>query len=336
MGAYRLLLALLVAIGHMRVNFFSYGMGVFAVVSFFIISGFVMTALIDRNYPSVRLAPQFYLDRAMRLYPQFLFYFSASCTVLAFLPDSKLVASLPGAHMDSLSAENILPSLAIIPLGFWMYGLTTPSILPPAWSLGLEGMFYLIFPLLLAFKLRMPVFLASLALFGVAFFGYINTLHWTYFLLPGVLFMFLCGSYLYQPTIRNITLVIVTCLVALVACVATVFGLLPRNVFNVEVTAGVAFGVPAVYVLSKLRYSKIDEFLGNISYGVFLNHFVVMYAFEAMGFTDFTPAYIVSVVAVSLVCSFISYYLVERPALKWRHAIRARNKAAKLAVAPTV
>lgn len=48
MGAYRLLLALLVALSHMGVKFWGVNLGVVAVISFFIISGFVMTSLIER------------------------------------------------------------------------------------------------------------------------------------------------------------------------------------------------------------------------------------------------------------------------------------------------
>jgi peptidoglycan/LPS O-acetylase OafA/YrhL len=48
MGAFRLALAALVALSHAGVNFFGYQPGVVAVISFLIISGFVMTRLIER------------------------------------------------------------------------------------------------------------------------------------------------------------------------------------------------------------------------------------------------------------------------------------------------
>jgi peptidoglycan/LPS O-acetylase OafA/YrhL len=49
-GFYRLLLAMLVAISHMGVTFMGVNPGAAAVVSFLIISGFVMTSLIERTY----------------------------------------------------------------------------------------------------------------------------------------------------------------------------------------------------------------------------------------------------------------------------------------------
>jgi peptidoglycan/LPS O-acetylase OafA/YrhL len=317
MGAYRLLLAVLVAISHMGVTFFGYNPGVFAVISFLIISGFVMTSLINRNYLAARRIPAFYLDRALRIYPQFLFYFVISCALIAvYLPDTK--------YSLALTAENIVPSLAIAPLNLWMFGITTPDILPPAWSLGLEAFFYLSIPLLLIYRARMPFFIASLAFFSVACLGYINTDLYGYRLLPGVLYIFLCGSYLYEGSRAEKSLTVATWMAALATLAAILSGLITRAPYNTEVTAGLVLGFPVIYFLSKLGYHRIDEFFGNISYGVFLNHFVVMYAAEAMGYKVPSSGYIFAVLFASFLCSVGSYYVAERPALKARHALRTK------------
>lgn len=322
MGVYRLLLAVLVAISHMGVSIFGGNPGVFAVISFLIISGFVMTALIRRNFSSLHRVPAFYWDRALRLYPQFLFYAFISCLLIALmLPES--------IYMQALTIKNIMLSLAIIPLDFWMFGVTDPAILPPAWSLGLEVMFYLTIPFLVIKNARAPAFVLSALLFCVACLGYINADIWGYRLLPGVLFMFLSGSYLYEGTAGEKWLVVFTALAAFMACAAIATGFIPRLPFNLEVTAGIAFGVPAVWFLSRLGYHKVDEFFGNVSYGVFLNHFVIMYAAEALGYKEFTTMTVTLILVTAFLCSGISYYLVERPALKWRHALRVKNRQRK-------
>jgi peptidoglycan/LPS O-acetylase OafA/YrhL len=319
MGAYRLLLAVLVAISHMGVTFFGYNPGVFAVISFLVISGFVMTSLIKRNYLSARRIPAFYLDRALRLYPQFLLYFAISCVIIStYLSTTK--------YNLALTAANIIPSLAIAPLNLWMFGITIPDILPPAWSLGLEAFFYLSIPFLIIYRARMPFYAASIAFFYIACLGYVNTDVYGYRLLPGVLFMFLCGSYLYDGTRAEKALTIVTCMATLVTLAAILSGVILQAPFNTEVTAGLAFGIPTIFLLSKFPYSKIDEFFGNISYGVFLNHFVVMYAAEALGYRVFSTEYVIAVLCASFFCSVASYYLVERPALELRHVLRERNK----------
>ena len=319
MGAYRLLLAVLVAVSHMGKTLFGLNPGVVAVISFLLISGFVMTSLIERNYTSTEKIPLFYLDRALRLYPQFLLYFVASCAVIYYL--------LPGTPQAAeLTFKTIAQGLAMLPLGFYMFGVGGTQILPAAWSLGLEVCFYLVIPFLIIFKARGVAFALSVMVFMVACLGYINTDVYGYRLLPGVLFIFLCGSYLYKPQGKGLAIALGTALVAALIFAAIMAGLIERRPFNAEVTAGIALDIPAVYLLTRLGYHRIDEFLGNISYGVFLNHFVVMYFLRAFWPVAYDAHIVAAVLILAFVLSGISYYFVEKPALKLRHALRAGRK----------
>ncbi|MFJ2464417.1 acyltransferase family protein [Pseudomonas sp. NPDC087615] len=316
MGFFRLLLAVLVAVSHMGQTIAGLNPGVVAVISFLIISGFVMTSLIERNYSTPDKISLFYLDRALRLYPQFLLYFGMSCAVIYWL--------LPGTGQAAeLTFSRIASSLAIVPLGFYMFGVASTWILPPAWSLGLEMCFYLLIPFLLMFRLRGVGFALSISVFLVACFGYINTDIYGYRLLPGALFMFLCGSYLYGARAKGVVIAATTAGVATLMFAAIMAGVIERRPYNAEVTLGIALGVPAVYLLSRIKSHWIDEFLGNISYGVFLNHFVVIYALHALWPADYDAQRVITVLVLSLLFSSVSYYYVERPVLALRHRLRA-------------
>jgi peptidoglycan/LPS O-acetylase OafA/YrhL len=70
-GTLRFVLAIVVALSHTGTVFLGYNTGVVAVVSFFMISGYVMALLIEKHYGSVGRVGHFYLDRAARLFPQF-------------------------------------------------------------------------------------------------------------------------------------------------------------------------------------------------------------------------------------------------------------------------
>ncbi|WLH33596.1 acyltransferase [Pseudomonas sp. FP2196] len=315
MGAFRLLLAVLVAVSHMGKTIAGLNPGVVAVISFLIISGFVMTSLIERNYYTPEKISLFYLDRALRLYPQFLLYFGMSCAVIYWL--------LPGTGQAAeLTFSRIASSLAIVPLGFYMFGVASTWILPPAWSLGLEVCFYLLIPFLLIFRLRGVAFVLSVSVFLVACFGYIDTDTYGYRLLPGALFMFLCGSYLYGARARGMVIAASTAGVVALIFVAIMTGLIERRPFNAEVTLGIALGIPAVYLLTRFKFHRVDELLGNISYGVFLNHFVVMYALHALWPADYDAQRVITVLMLSLLLSCVSYYYVERPVLALRHRLR--------------
>ncbi|MFS2113618.1 acyltransferase family protein [Herbaspirillum frisingense] len=317
MGALRLLLAILVALSHMGISVAGHNPGVVAVFSFLAISGYVMTALIDKNYRQISSIPSFYLDRALRLYPQFLFYFVLSSLVIYFyLPAS--------AAFNSLTWENIVPSLAIAPLGLYMFGITSPEIVPPAWSLGLEAFFYLIIPFLLIWKLRDVAFVISLVISLIAATGLINTDVWGYRLLPGVLFVFLCGSYVFHQEKKGRVLIIFAWGVYAVLFAFIKCGFVRESPSNVEIAMGVLIAIPAIYFFSQLGQHKIDEFLGNISYGVFLNHFVFIYLFQGlkMDAPYSSVRSLALLLALSFFTSFLSYFLVERPALRLRHKLR--------------
>ncbi|WP_371857957.1 acyltransferase family protein [Pseudomonas sp. Irchel 3H7] len=313
-------MAVMVAVSHLGKMFMGFNPGVVAVISFLLISGFVMTSLIERNYKAPGKVGLFYLDRALRLYPQFLFYFVVSCAVIYFL--------LPGTPQAAeLTVKNIAASLAIVPLGFYMFGASGIWILPPAWSLGLEMCFYLVIPFLLIYRARGVAFALSVAVFIPACLGLINTDFYGYRLLPGVLFIFLCGSYLYKPQAKGLAIAGGTAVAAALIFVAIMAGWIERRPFNAEVAAGIAVGIPAVFLLTKLKFHRIDEFLGNISYGVFLNHFVVFYFLHGLSpITSFDWHKIATVLVLSFLLSGVSYYCVERPALKLRHALRAGVK----------
>ncbi len=64
----------MVAMSHAGFRIHGYNPGVVAVISFYLLSGNVMTMLLEKYYKQPSAIPTFYLDRAARLFPQFLFY----------------------------------------------------------------------------------------------------------------------------------------------------------------------------------------------------------------------------------------------------------------------
>lgn len=113
MGFYRLLLAIAVLLSHIGIGFHG-DLGVSAVVSFFLLSGYVMTALVDRHYNERSRILTFYLDRAMRLCPQFFFYLSLSLILI-------WIAHPVSPYLTGISLKKILLSLSMLPLNFVTY-----------------------------------------------------------------------------------------------------------------------------------------------------------------------------------------------------------------------
>jgi peptidoglycan/LPS O-acetylase OafA/YrhL len=322
MGYYRLILAILVALSHMGVRVFGRNPGAVAVISFFLLSGFVMTGLVRRYYLKPRLVPLFYLDRLARLYPQFFVYVTAGL-VVAFLYQ-------PDRHvLSDITPVQIALNYLMVPLDFYMFGAVHYMVIMPAWTLGLEVCFYLVIPFILIYEWRKPLFYLSGFIFALAFAKIIPTDAFTYFLLPGTLFIFLCGSLMFDHRREANMPQIVrrTCWAALAFLTIALAVQAVRIANNREVPIGILLGIPMVWCLRLWKSNLWDEFAGNLSYGLFLNHYILIGAARTIfGVKTFHFSEIMTVLAVALVLAALTFYGVERPFLIWRH--RQRQKLA--------
>lgn len=317
LGTYRLLLAILVALSHANVRIAGLNPGVIAVVCFYLISGYVMTGLLRSHFSTKSKIPAFYVDRVMRLFPQYLtiaaitlswFYFSGEHT--AFLQRSPTLS-------------DILANLSVVPLNYYMFnGSDQFTLLPPAWSLGAEIQFYLLMPFLLWWRTRLPAFLIALAVFFAATWGILNTDFFGYRLLPGVLVFFLIGSALYDVSAKNTQAWHLPALVALGVGAVTLILLQGGHLllpYNKETLFGLLVGVPLLGFLARLPQHWLDNRLGDLSYGVFLNHFLLQWGvFGVPSGAMQLSAYIL----LSVALSYLTQKMVEQPVLRWRKKIR--------------
>ncbi|MEH2394794.1 MAG: acyltransferase [Nostoc sp.] len=320
MGIYRFLLSIFVAISHTGVLINGLNPGVIAVISFFIISGYVMTALISKNYFEPKKIVWFYLDRILRIYPQYLFN-----TIVVLI-----IYSLFGLNSHYLSKPTeigLLQNLLIIPMGFYMIPWVGEKfmIIPPAWSLGLEGCFYILIPFLLIYKLQKIFFFLSYIIFLMAYLGILNTDYFGYRLIFGTIFMFFCGSFLYKNNniITNQPVkytLIFSCLL-----LAATF-LSPRLIlpYNREVLIGLILGIIIIPLLIKIKRTYYDDFLGNLSYGLFLSHYFVIFEFEKLGI-DWNLKWILLMLLLSTFLSVIGFFCFEKPVITWRKKIRNQH-----------
>ena len=143
--------------------------GVFAVVSFYILSGYVVTHLWDNIFPE---KPNrlwfFYRDRILRIFPLYLYVFSVTLAFVFFT----------GYGQPDFVPSKLLANAFIVPLNYFMWYdttiLTDPAwcLIPPAWSLGAEEQAYLLLSVLLVVRpLKYLLAPASLVCFYCCVFG---------------------------------------------------------------------------------------------------------------------------------------------------------------------
>ena len=320
MGIYRFLLSIFVAISHTGVLINGLNPGVIAVISFFLISGYVMTALISKNYFDPKKIVWFYLDRILRIYPQYLF------NILAVL----IIYNIFGLNSHYLSQPTkvgLLQNFLIIPMGFYMIPWVGEKfmIIPPAWSLGLEGCFYILIPFFLIYKLQTFFFFFSYIIFLLAYLGIINTDYFGYRLIFGTIFMFLCGSFLYKNSNISTNQPVKYTLIFSFLLLAVTFLYPPLILpYNREVLIGLILGILIIPLLAKIKKTYFDDFLGNLSYGLFLSHSLVIFWFEKVEIS-WNLKWILLMLLFSTFISALGFFCFEKPVISWRQKIRNQH-----------
>lgn len=195
-------------------------------------------------------------------------------------------------------------------------------IIPPTWSLGLEMTFYIIFPFILLKNFRNMVFVVSVSIFLLSQFSVINPMVWGYTLLPGTLFYFLLGSLLFDHSeSENKKMVFIASGAGAVILMITLLTENFKVAANFEMITALIVGPMLVFMTKNFRH-KFDDFLGNISYGLFLVHYIVIKITHH--FYPNTDGFILLgvVTGVSVILATIGYEIVEKPAVVFRRQLR--------------
>ncbi|MEH1785367.1 MAG: acyltransferase [Nostoc sp.] len=321
MGIYRFLLSISVAISHTGFLIYGLNSGVIAVISFFLISGYVMTALIHKNYFDPKKVVWFYLDRIFRIYPQYLFNIVAVLAVY-------FIFGLSSTSLSQPSPIGLIQNLLIIPMGFYMIPWIGDKfmIIPPAWSLGLEACFYTLIPFLIIYRLKKITFFLSYLIFFAAYLSILPTDYFGYRLIFGTIYIFIVGSFLYENNNINTNKLVKFILIISVflLLLATFVGhrlLLP---YNREVLIGLILGIPILSLLVKVDRTYLDDFFGNLSYGLFLSHHLVIFEFDELGI-HWNFESILLMLLFSMFLSLIGFYCFEKPVIKWRKKFRIKH-----------
>ncbi|MCW8917625.1 MAG: acyltransferase [Gammaproteobacteria bacterium] len=320
-GTLRLLLAALVAMAHTGWLPFELNPGVVAVVGFYLLAGFVMHAQLSRHYPpSLHGAGWFYLERLLRIFPQYLFFLVLTVAFFYLLnPQVSYLSASPGPG-------DWLANLLVLPLNFYMFtGQLAFILIPPAWSLGAELQFYLLAPLLLFFRQRwlLPgAVLLSALVFTLALGGLLNPDHYGYRLLPGILFIFIAGIAVSARRWRLLGAILLLSLLAAGVSYATGQW---REGFIIEVLLGLWLGLALIVPLARLRPRGWDTRLGYLAYGVFLSHFLVIWLLQSLTTLESgTLTHFAAVLGGTLLLASLGHLLVESRLITLRRRIRQR------------
>lgn len=321
----------IVSLYNSKFSYFINNLGKNGVYLFFVLSGFLITYLLihekEQNY-KIQIK-KFFMRRVLRIWPLYYFVLLISVLVLPFLthqfPD--FFQNAPYYYSKVIDLETHVASslplyLAFVPnvaLYFYNYGIVGAS---QSWSVGVEEQFYLIWPFIfLVFNRKYWLYIFAL-IFCIMFViaakvtrafpfeymaigaigGYVN-----YYFKEKM--NFLNGKGVYLLIISVLMLLLVYPVIKSVYYQSLVFA--------VFVVLLLLHTVNAPHKLIFL--SKPFNFLGTISYGIYMYHPLVMYVvFAFINSLKIKNLYLYNfsiyflVLGITFLISFLSYKYLEK------------------------
>lgn len=332
-GTLRYLLALMVVVTHFLSPYMRWP-GYYAVFSFYVLSGFLMTKVLNERYGFTSEGLKgYFANRALRIFPPYWTILIFSMALVHFLPEVSRAMN-PLIRPPENPAE-WLENIFI----FGQYfdpGLERARLVPPAWSLHVELFFYAAMGLLVSrsFFLTALWFFASLAYTLTALFG-----HWEfytrYFTVMAGSLGFSLGALLFfiKPYFRAPRWLFIPAS-ALFLLNVLLAGRLWRYVMVHGFYLSIFLSAVLILSLSGLKAKeapgwirRLDGLLGDLSYPLFLCHWSVGIAVVWIVFRGESPD------ALTLFLSTLPFiniasYLIHRGLESRVEGIRDRIKEA--------
>ena len=321
-----------------------------AVISFFVISGFYMALILDGKYTS---KIHFYINRALRIFPIYwlmLFltvalglaksYFNIGSGDNAILHYFHYSAHLSGIEELTEGTNFVLRNLTLI-LSKDYFSITENLaggylFLYQAWSLQIELLFYFLAPFILRTNKN---FLFFTALYFILFYGLIEPL--TYSISPNVqslrflnyFIYFLLGvcsyKYIYLK-IQHIKPTFITKILFLMFLGYLLFyQLVPGRIVEQDFYTGLLYYIPFAVAISFFflltKNSKWDRFIGELSYPIYMSHFVVAKIIYSLPHSNLPLLNAAIITALTIAFSLILIVLIQNPIDKFRHGKLKKN-----------
>jgi peptidoglycan/LPS O-acetylase OafA/YrhL len=327
-GIYRFILATMVAFSHLATPL-AHSIGIYAVFCFFLLSGYLMTLVLNERYGfSFDGIRRYGLNRFLRIFPPYWVALVASIIIVSLGP--AIASSFhPALTMPSNPGEWV-PNLIIFNLHY-----SQVRLVPPAWSIDIEMFFYVTMALILSTNRNISIvwFLSSIALTAYMLVSGQEFI-WRYSTEFGASLPFSMGALMYFyrdkiPAFSGLHIIISSGLFLSYAIFSNFIWADPQNL---GLYLSLIFGLYVQISLANVPREKtapwlqaLDKRMGDLSYPIFLCHLPIgalvvrlaLFGISGKGLALFVVGF-----SATLVMSLGINHFIESPIQKIRKRFR--------------
>ena len=281
-GTLRTILAIMVLVGHLTDQ---WQIGTYAVFAFYMISGYLMTHIMQENYGySGKGRRSFAFNRFLRLYPSYWVVLLGS-VLTVLIVGSEFAKSYNKLISIPASAGEWLSAVSMIYLG-WFPDRVSPNLAPTTWAITIELFFYLCIALGLSKTKKRVIIWLTASMLYVAY-CQLAQLPWPhkYYPIPAASLPFAIGAFIYFRKKEGylslsdswITSPAMLSILLIANAVAT---LLYPDYFQTGFYTSFLISVVLCYEIALGRRwpligKKLDTAIGDYSYPIYLMHWQV-------------------------------------------------------------
>lgn len=311
-GIIRFLLAWFVVVAHIAQTY-KYASAL-AVYAFFILSGYLMTLIMNERYGYTYSGIARYLiNRSLRIYPQYWLVGIAALVFIVFISAEHAASIHPALRLPGSIYENISNVLI-----FGLYPESMGSmarLVPQAWALHVELVFYVLIGLFLGRNIRIAAIWFGLSIAYHIAANIYGLPRYSPVLAASIAFSI--GSLLYHLKFylqkyipySHSRMLAVTCFYLLFVFLT---GDIPFSETKIPFYLNLVFFAVCLYQLSLIprdnKYIKADAWFGDLSYPIYLCHWIVAVVITYI--VNIEPSILLFLYCVPVI--FLVSYLLSR------------------------
>lgn len=329
LGVFRYVLALMVVFSHLSPEVL-WWQGTYAVMCFYVISGYLMSKILNEVYVGNNWLLRYGINRCLRIFPAYLLTLLLTVSAITFYPQ---VANI------QFNAYMTLGEVMFMPTGFWgwaenlslLYVGDGKLTVSQSWSLRVEIVFYFV----MAFLVRRPSLVLVWFFVSLGYLFYLEassaSFMTRYMSVLGASFAFSMGALVYELTkkvqLSSLHLYVASVLLPLYVWQAPSLWDFPQEhlgweaFFGAETYGLYGFVFIGAYLLLAMvtcdrapSFGSLGTALGNLAYPIFLTHWLVVILALGVGISLENKLIFLASTLIGLhLISIALFYLVERP-----------------------